>query len=101
MEKQKKFGAYRDDTGKSVVYRNESGHKCLPREEKVAPYGNGCIVIVTSKTTGHAVSRWCKDEDDAEMFIDYASDVVDKNGQIWWSVHQANMLQAFDKAHYE
>lgn len=91
MEKQKKFEAY----------KNESGYKCLPKEEKVAPYSNGCIVVVTSKTTGRAVSRWCKNDDDAEMFIDYASDVVDENGQVWWSIHEVNLLQAFDKAHYE
>lgn len=75
-------------------------HCSLPKDQRICPGATGYIVTVTSKNTGRSFVRYCKTEEDAEQFIDYACFVADKNGEVWWSMQEVNMLRVFDSKNY-
>lgn len=56
----------------------------------------GYLVTVTSKNTGRTLVRYCKDDDESEKFIDYASCLVDDNGQVFYSRILARVIMSCD-----
>lgn len=63
-------------------------------------FPQGFIVTVTSKTTGKALTRWCKDDEDAEVFVETISDLLDSEGHCFWSMISVKKLQAVCAENY-
>lgn len=71
-----------------------------PAELSGSAFEEGFIVTVTSKTTGKALTRWCKDDEDAEVFVETISDLLDSEGHCFWSMISVKELQAVCAENY-
>lgn len=56
----------------------------------------GFLVTVTSKTSGRSMTRVCKDDNESEEFVDYASRLVDDNGQVFWNKLALSSIRSCD-----
>lgn len=63
-------------------------------------FPQGFIVTVTSKTTGKALTRWCKDDEDAEVFVETISDLLDSEGRCFWSMIPVRELREVRAENY-
>ncbi len=62
---------------------------------------DGYIVTGTSKTTGKAITRWCKNDDDAEVFIEAVStSSLLGDGGCFWSMAYVDGLRAVCAENY-
>lgn len=57
---------------------------------------SGFLVSVTSKNTGRSMTRFCKDENESEKFIDYASCLVDEDCQAFWYRIELSSVRSCD-----
>lgn len=71
-----------------------------PAELSGSAFEEGFIVTVTSKTTGKTLTRWCKNDDDAEVFIETVSSWLDDDGQCFWSMTLVDGLKAVCAENY-
>ena len=64
-------------------------------------FSQGFIVTVTSKATGAGITRWCKDEDDAEVFVETisTSSLLGDKGCFWYMT-QVKELRAVCAENY-
>lgn len=56
----------------------------------------GFLVTCTSKETGKTMIRYCKDELEAEEFVDYASSIIDEKGKAFWSRTPVSIIKTCD-----
>ena len=56
----------------------------------------GFLVTVTSKTSGRSMTRFCKDDNESEEFVDYASCLVDDNAKVFWNKIELSSVRGCD-----
>ena len=53
------------------------------------------LVTVTSKATGRYAIAYCKNELEAEEFIDTMRGKIDENGRVWWAMTEVAQIKTY------